>query len=93
MSFNCYAESIHLNRDFISPALLAADKRVRQLVVDKRIGTWIKHEFAVETQSDVDRVTDRKHAVMGRDVGDRRLTRLHTVEEIVHVSPQIFRLI
>ena len=54
--------------NFVALTLLAADKCVGLIVANKRVGVRIEDKFAAQSQSDVDRVADRKHPMMRDDV-------------------------
>ena len=71
-----------LHFDLKTLAIFAGEERVGLGVADDFSFGWVPFEFAVQTHGDVGEVADFEHAVVGPDVGDRLLARLHSFDEV-----------
>ena len=71
-----------LHLDLVTLAAFTCEERVRLGVADDLSLGRIPLEFSTQTHRNVREVAYFEHAVMGPDVGDRLLSRLHALDEV-----------
>ena len=72
----------NLHVDLVALAVFSGEERVGQVVADDFSFGGVPVEFSVQPHGDVGEVADFQHAVMGPDVGNRLLARLHAFDEV-----------